>query len=159
MTHSFLGATDPFSAAAESVADRPGVRTRFTRDHDTIKRWAAAHSAEPATGEATDSGPATIAVNDGGVGVRFNFPGAAPFRPIDWSEWLAHFDRHGLRFVFEEPDTDQIAARANELFQQRGNQSGSDLDDWFQAERELQNRSGGASPSNRYRIAKDPAGS
>src|SRR5687767_15807692 len=34
-------------------------------DHDTIQRWAARHSAVPATGEATVSGPATVDVNDG----------------------------------------------------------------------------------------------
>lgn len=72
-----------------------------TRDHEVIRRWAARHGAEPATGEATDSGPATVNVNDGGAGVRFNFPGAATFRPISWDEWLANFDRHLCVFVYE----------------------------------------------------------
>ncbi len=62
-----------------------------TRDHDFIRAWAARHKAEPATGEATQSGPATVRVNYGGVGIRFNFPGAGRFRPISWSEWLEHF--------------------------------------------------------------------
>ena len=74
----------------------------FTRKHDVIKRWAAAHQAEPATGEATISGPASSAVlRDGGAGVRFNFPGLAPFRPISWEEWLANFDQHRCAFVFD----------------------------------------------------------
>src|SRR5436853_786350 len=71
-----------------------------TRDHDVIRAWAARHRAEPATGEATASGPATIHVNDGGVGIRFNFPGAGRFRPISWAEWLDHFDRNRLTFVY-----------------------------------------------------------
>jgi hypothetical protein len=33
--------------------------------------------------------------------------------------------------------TDEIAGRAFELFQKRGGEPGHDLEDWFQAEREL----------------------
>jgi hypothetical protein len=72
-----------------------------TRDHETIRRWAAKHAAEPATGEATESGPATIDVNDGGAGVRFNFPGTGQFRPISWEEWFTNFDHHVCAFVYE----------------------------------------------------------
>lgn len=36
-----------------------------TREHALIREWAARHGAEPATGEATPSGPATINVKDG----------------------------------------------------------------------------------------------
>ena len=75
-----------------------------TEDHDAIRGWADRRQAEPATGEATASGPSTIAINDGGAGIRFNFPGAARFRPISWEEWFEHFDGHGLLFVFEEVD-------------------------------------------------------
>ena len=57
-----------------------------TRDHHLIQSWAARHGAEPATGVATASGPATVNVNDGGASIRFNFPGAARFRPIAWAE-------------------------------------------------------------------------
>jgi hypothetical protein len=76
------------SVARETPPERPGVRTQATRDHEAIRRWATEHQAEPATGEATESGPAKVVVNDGGGGMRFNFPGFAPFRPIDWDEWL-----------------------------------------------------------------------
>lgn len=73
-----------------------------TDDHELIRRWAARHSAEPATGEATRSGPATRNVQDGGTGIRFNFPGAGAFRPITWDEWLQHFTQHDLLFVYED---------------------------------------------------------
>lgn len=74
-----------------------------TRDHEMIRQWASARRAEPATGQATATGPATtISVNDTGAGVRFNFPGAARFRPISWDEWFEHFDRHELAFVFDQ---------------------------------------------------------
>ena len=73
----------------------------FTRDHDVIRRWAAQRQAEPATGEATSSGPATSKVNDGGAGIRFNFPGVGLFRPISWDEWLTNFDVHQCAFVYE----------------------------------------------------------
>ena len=157
MTHSKYAAADRFATVTGEIAkDPPGVRTRSTRDHDTIRGWAAMHHAEPATGEATASGPATTDVKDGGAGVRFNFPGFAPFRPIAWDEWLAHFDQHQLLFVYEEQDPDQIARRAHELFAARGGQHGGDRDDWFQAEQELQSRRGGGSASVRYRVVNKP---
>lgn len=128
--------------------DEPAAVTISTRDHDTIRRWAARHRAEPATGEATSTGPATRSVNDGGAGVRFNFPGFAPFRPISWREWLDNFDRHDLTFVYEK----DVAERAHELWQARGGGHGDDTADWLQAEREL--RPAGAAPSPRYRIVR-----
>lgn len=85
--------------------------TAVTRDHDMIRQWARIRHAEPATGEATRSGPATIDVKDGGAGVRFNFPGAGRFRPITWDEWFENFDRYRLVFVYEEPLTDANNAR------------------------------------------------
>src|SRR6478672_5453923 len=88
------------SVPTASVQSRPASGwSMATRDHNVIRAWAARHRAEPATGEATASGPATIHVNDGGVGIRFNFPGAGRFRPISWTEWLEHFDRNRLPFV------------------------------------------------------------
>ena len=68
---------------------------------EAIREWAARRQAEPATGEATQSGPATVHVVDGDAGIRFNFPGAAPFRPITWEEWFQHFTQHELMFVYE----------------------------------------------------------
>jgi hypothetical protein len=76
-----------------------------TCEHAVIQRWAASRRAEPATGEATASGPATLEVNDSGAGVRFNFPGAARFRPISWEEWFENFDRHELTFVYDNEDS------------------------------------------------------
>ena len=81
-------------------AQQPGA-VLATDDRELIREWAARHGAEPATGEATQSGPATIDVQDGGAGIRFNFPAAAPFRPISWDEWFQHFARHDLMFVYE----------------------------------------------------------
>ena len=72
-----------------------------TRDHAVIRRWAEQRHAEPSTGEATRSGPATVKVTDGGAGVRFNFPGQGPFRPISWDEWFENFDQHGCAFVYD----------------------------------------------------------
>jgi hypothetical protein len=67
-----------------------------------IRLWADDRQAQPATGEETLSGPATVNVNDGGAGIRFNFPGVSRFRPISWEEWFDNFDRHRLVFVYEE---------------------------------------------------------
>ena len=81
-------------------AQEPGA-VLATDDHELIRKWAARHDAEPATGEATASGPATVDVKDGGAGIRFNFPAAARFRPISWNEWFQHFTKHDLIFVYE----------------------------------------------------------
>jgi hypothetical protein len=125
---------------AEDVPSRPTRGQRLaTRDHDVIRAWAARHGAQPATGEATPSGPATINVNDGGVGIRFNFPGAGRFRPIAWSEWLDHFDRNHLTFVYQE----EVADRAFALWQSRGGEHGHDRQDWFDAEQQLRQISDG----------------
>jgi hypothetical protein len=83
---------------------RGASRVVFTRDHDVIKRWAAQRRAEPATGQASESGPATFSVNDGGAGIRFNFPGVGAFRQITWDEWLANFDHHECAFVYDDDD-------------------------------------------------------
>ena len=81
-------------------AQQPGA-VLATDDRELIREWAARNGAEPATGEATQSGPATVDVQDGGTGIRFNFPAAAPFRPITWDEWFQNFTRHDLMFVYE----------------------------------------------------------
>lgn len=128
--------------------DRRGMRTLSTRDHDLIRQWAERHKAEPATGEQTSSGPATVNVNDGGAGIRFNFPGVARFRPISWDEWFDNFDAHGLLFVYEQ----EVADRAYEYFQARGGEHGHDKDDWFEAQRDLDKP---ATSSARYRLVKE----
>jgi hypothetical protein len=92
------------SAAAPALA---------TRDHTIIQCWAREHQAQPATGEATSSGPSSPRhVVDAGSGLRFNFPGVAAFRSIAWEEWLAHFDRHELLFVYDN-DSAQDGAMSN----------------------------------------------
>ena len=86
------------AATEDHFADIPVVATR---DHDLIRQWATRRRAEPATGEATESGPSTMIVNDDGTGIRFNFPGIGRFRPIDWDEWFRHFDAYSLVFIYE----------------------------------------------------------
>jgi len=79
-----------------------------TQDPELIRRWARGHDAEPATGETTHSGPATVNVQDGGAGIRFNFPALGPYRPISWDEWIEQFQKHDLVFVYERNRPDQV---------------------------------------------------
>ena len=118
-------------SVAPSNADR--VRHLATRDPHVIRAWATRHGAEPATGEATASGPATIDVHDGSAGIRFNFPAMGRFRRITWDEWFAHLEQHRLVFVYEE----EVADRAYALWQERGAEHAGDREDWFNAERQL----------------------
>jgi hypothetical protein len=92
----------------ERLADQSDI-TLKTRDHDVIRHWASRRKAEPATGEATASGHATVAIADTGAGIRFNFPGVGPFRPNSWDEWFANFDQHQLTFVYEDAAADGAA--------------------------------------------------
>lgn len=101
----------PRQHVPEISGDHPDATSPVvaTRDHTLIRQWAQSHQAEPATGEQTASGPSTgMSVNDGGAGIRFNFPGAGRFRPISWDEWFENFDHHELAFVYDndgQPDT------------------------------------------------------
>lgn len=87
-----------------SVDGQPSGSIVATDDDELIRRWASHRGAEPATGEATVSGPATVDVKDEGAGVRFNFPGAARFRPISWEEWFDNLHRYRLLFVYQRDD-------------------------------------------------------
>lgn len=86
---------------AHSAAEQPPGAVLATDDHKLIREWAVRRSAEPATGEATPSGPATVDVRDEGTGLRFNFPAAGRFRPITWDEWFQNFTHYDLMFVYE----------------------------------------------------------
>ena len=136
----------------QSLPDEAGNAIE-TRDHEAIRQWAGRHQAEPARGEESPSGPATTNVQDGSVGIRFNFPGFARFRPITWEEWFDHFDGRGLTFVYEI----EIHDRAEALWNGRGREDGHDQEDWLDAERQLRARPGGA-PSARYRFATGATG-
>lgn len=140
---------DGFSTPTDRAASPSQVRALATKDHDVIRTWAERHGADPATGEATSSGPATVTVKDGGAGIRFNFPGFARFRPITWAEWFENFDLHELTFVFEE----EVADRAYEYWQSRGGGDGHDREDWLQAQQEI----GGAGRGSgaRYRLVRE----
>jgi hypothetical protein len=83
----------------------PSATILATRDHLIIREWARLFDAEPATGEASASGPSLpMKVADGGTALRFNFPGMGRFRQISWNEWFDHFNEHDLTFVFENPE-------------------------------------------------------
>jgi hypothetical protein len=96
---------------AHSAAEQPPGAVLATDDHGLIREWAARHGAEPATGEASASGPATVDVEDGDAGIRFNFPAASRFRPITWEEWFQNFTRHDLMFVYESDAPGQTNTR------------------------------------------------
>lgn len=85
----------------DSSTEEQSAEVMATQEHELIRKWAARRGAEPATGEPTPSGAGTIDVQDGGAGIRFNFPGVGRFRPITWDEWFQNFVQHDLMFVYE----------------------------------------------------------
>ena len=111
-THPLLADTLPVHLVdCSNEGAQPAGATVATDDRELIRAWAGRHRAEPATGEATTSGPATVDVQDGGAGIRFNFPAAARFRPISWDEWFQNFDQHALLFVYEREAPDAPSPR------------------------------------------------
>ena len=97
--------------SSPKVALRSTTCSPCSRDIDVHRAEAAKRQAEPATGEATASGPATVDVKDGGAGVRFNFPGTGTYRPIEWDEWLQNFDDHECAFVFDNDASAPMSSR------------------------------------------------
>lgn len=85
----------------DSAAQQQPGAVMATEDPAVIREWADFHGAEPATGQATSSGPGVVDVNDGDAGIRFNFPGVARFRPISWEEWFQNFTEYDLTFIYE----------------------------------------------------------
>jgi hypothetical protein len=55
-------------------------------------------------------------------------------------------------FAESRSDADRIAQRAYERYEARGREDGHDMDDWFEAERELQ----GVSPDSTDADERDP---
>jgi hypothetical protein len=101
-TRSLLPDDEPVAVIdAGTEHDHDHISVVATQDPELIRRWAERRSAEPATGEATESGPRIVDVRDGDAGIRFNFPGVGRYRPIGWDEWFSNFSRHGLVFVYE----------------------------------------------------------
>jgi hypothetical protein len=114
MTEDHQSRSDPSHARGVKTLDDPfrgSTHVVFTRDHDNIRRWAEQRQAEPATGQATVSGPATHHINDGGAGIRFNFPGAGAFRPISWDEWFQNFDHHSCAFVYDSNSSRPLSSQ------------------------------------------------
>lgn len=122
----------------------PGGRSLATRDPEVIRPWAERHHAEPAL----DDGRA-ISADAAAEPVRFNFPGMNRHRPVSWEEWLTVFQQHRLVFVYQE----DVADRAHELWRGHEAELGHARQDWFEAQRELQQE--GAHPSGGYRFARE----
>src|SRR3954452_22836941 len=101
-TRSLLPDEEPVAVIdTGSEHDHDEISVVATQDPELIRRWAERRGAEPATGEATETGPGTVHVQDGDAGIRFNFPGVGRYRPIAWDEWLGNFVQHELIFVYE----------------------------------------------------------
>jgi hypothetical protein len=86
--------------ASEEQEKRRAAR-HTTRDHDVIRKWAAARGAQPAS---------TARAEERGTGVlRLAIPGgreSRPIKPIDWNDWFRAFDERSLCFVYEEQKLD-----------------------------------------------------
>ena len=111
LTRAALLASVVFTAACgldQPVTGSPGITAPAFDEAgivegpvDSITLWPIYEIHQGPIDWATESGPATVDVQDGGAGIRFNFPAAARFRPITWDEWFRNFRQHELMFVYE----------------------------------------------------------
>jgi len=75
-------------------------------------------------------------------------------RPADVSSARARRQEADTQPSFTEsrPDADRVAQRAYERYEARGREDGHDMEDWFEAERELQR---GVSPDATAGVDRD----
>lgn len=81
---------------AVGQVDKDVHETLLTEERTVIEDWARRRGAEPATGKGK------IHVEDGGSGLRFDFPGMGRFAPLSWDDWFREFEAYKLVFVYRE---------------------------------------------------------
>jgi hypothetical protein len=72
--------------------------SKYTTDHETIRKWAEARGGKPVTVKGTEKG------DEPGV-LRIDFPGYAGgerFQSISWDEFFKKFDEKGLAMLYED---------------------------------------------------------
>lgn len=84
--------------------------SKTTTDHDTIRKWAEARGARPATVKGT-------AKNDEAGVIRLNFPGYDEDRleDISWDEWFEKFDENKLALLYQEETAGGQQSNFNKL--------------------------------------------
>lgn len=88
-------------------------RTKSTKDHDEIQRWAEARNAIPSEVASTHK--------DGEAGIlRFQFPDAkqkndAALREIPWEEFFEKFDENNLELIYREKTASGQRSNFNKL--------------------------------------------
>ncbi|MFC9897937.1 hypothetical protein ACFVMC_29960 [Nocardia sp. NPDC127579] len=108
--HSGPGDSRPLKSAQQINSTEPPDRTRVTRDHEVIRRWAEQRGARPATTPFSET--------NGRLGnLRFDFPGygGAILQPVEWERWFDTFDARHFRFLYQERRPDGSRSNFNRL--------------------------------------------
>jgi hypothetical protein len=77
--------------------------SKYTTDHDEIRRWVEARRGKPTSIEGTERGK-----EDAGL-LRIDFPtgaGNPPLEPISWEAFFEKFDEANLAFLYQEEKAD-----------------------------------------------------
>lgn len=72
--------------------------SKYTTDHETIRKWAEARGGKPVTVKGTEQG------DEAGV-LRIDFPGYSGgdrFESISWDEFFKKFDEKGLAMLYQD---------------------------------------------------------
>lgn len=88
----------------------PG-RSRYTSNHEEIRRWVQERGGKPATVEGT-------APEDRAGVLRIDFPGHGEderFRHVDWDEWFRKFDENDLVMVVQDETASGMKSRFNKI--------------------------------------------
>jgi hypothetical protein len=109
-----LAAALPVGRTKSRTAGDCGItEAKVTTDHDTIRKWAEARRAKPATVRSTHR------KDDPGI-IRLEFPGAPnanddALEEISWDEFFEKFDEAGLALLYQEETADGQRSNFNKL--------------------------------------------
>jgi hypothetical protein len=85
--------------------------SKYTTDHEEIRRWAEERGAHPACVKGTGG--------EGDIGMlRLDFPGYSgeqSLQPISWDDWFEKFDERNLALVFQEETSSGERSNFNKI--------------------------------------------
>ena len=86
--------------------------SKYTADHETIRRWAEERGGKPAAVKGTSRSE-----DDPGM-IRLDFPGYSgegSLEEISWEEWFEKFDENDLMLAYQEETADGEQSNFNKI--------------------------------------------
>ncbi len=85
--------------------------TKYTTDHEVIRKWAEERGAKPAVVKGTGG--------KGDIGIlRLDFPGYSgeeSLEHIGWEDWFKKFDERNLAFIYQDETAKGVKSNFNKI--------------------------------------------